>query len=423
MSKQTWFSYNDWKRHNNNVVEAEKFFTPDDCSELIRYMETSGSQCVKHLHTEHTHNGEEKSDTYFWKADCFDGATRLGASLSTFAGVAETVHSMQDAAIRYTRKPMKLAKVIMHRYGPGASGPEHSDVYPLATLLYLNDDYEGGEIYFSSGLELKPSQGSLLVFDGGGVNRHGVRQNSGTVPRYVLVAFWEYEEEDELVRFWNVESREEDDKNNIVSELVSRKSSHHPKASIMFPEIFPILRVDNFISKDLAVAIVKYLNHNDINPEETWGPVCFREYWKVAYPNRAYELPEYTEGVDENTLKSIYEDMQHHVTKFMEIAQEGVAFSKFKGHNHITGAYTPPHTHGPAIAVANLVLHNDYEGGNITIPKYGIEFRADPLTLYVYSEENDLKHGIKEVTSGYRQSLIAHWQHKGHPYDKAGANV
>jgi hypothetical protein len=107
----------------------------------------------------------------------------------------------------------------------------------------------------------------------------------------------------------------------------------------------------------------------------------------------------------------------------MEIAYEDVAFSKFKGHNHITGAYTPPHTHGPAIAVANLVLHDKYEGGNIVIPKYGIEFRAEPLTLYVYSEENDLKHGIDKVTSGDRQSLIAHWQPVDHPYNKAGANV
>lgn len=423
MSNQTWFSYNDWTRHNDNVLEAENFFAPDDCLQIISYMDNSGSECTKHPHTEHTHNGEEKSDTYFWKAECFENAAQTGAPLSSFAGVAETVHSMQDAAVRYTNKPMRLAKVILHRYGPGASGPEHSDVYPLATLLYLNDDYEGGEIYFSSGLELKPAQGSMLVFDGGGVNRHGVRQNTGSVARYVLVAFWEYEDQDELVSFWNIENKEEDDRNNAIADLVTRKSGHHPKASIMFPETFPILRVDNFIDSELANSIVQYLNHNDINPEETWGPICFREYWQVAYPERALEEPEYTKGVDQHTLKNIYEDMQHHVTRFMEIAYEDVAFSKFKGHNHITGAYTPPHTHGPAIAVANLVLHDKYEGGNIVIPKYGIEFRAEPLTLYVYSEENDLKHGIDKVTSGDRQSLIAHWQPVDHPYNKAGANV
>lgn len=422
----SYFINNQWTQHNDVVYEAEGFFDPKSCEALIGYMRAKNSSCVLHDHAAHVQD-TEKEDTFFWRAECFNYDVNYTPvedyNLSSFHGISKTVHSMNDAANRYTLKPMKLAKVIFHRYGPGAAGPEHSDVYPLATLLYLNDNYEGGEIYFSSGLELKPRQGSLLAFDGGGVNRHGVRQNTGDTARYVLVAFWEYEEEDDLVKFWNLENMAEDEKNNTIDAMIKRKSGHDSRASIMHAETFPILRVDNFLSLDEADNIIKYLDLNDINPEETWGPVCFREYWEKAYPDKSEEQPQYIPGVDENTLSDINRLIRRHVHLFMEMQDGDLAFSKFKGHNHVQGAFSPPHTHPPAVVVAQVVLHDQYEGGNIVIPAYDIEFRAMPHTLYVYSEENDLKHGITKVTSGDRQSLVSHWQSKNHVYDKAGANV
>ena len=43
-----------------------------------------------------------------------------------------------------------------------------------ASVIYLNDDYEGGEIYFPDiGLSHKPAAGTLLCFEGS--LRHGVR--------------------------------------------------------------------------------------------------------------------------------------------------------------------------------------------------------------------------------------------------------
>jgi hypothetical protein len=47
----------------------------------------------------------------------------------------------------------------------------------LATVMYLNDDYEGGEIYFPNlGLELKPAPRTLIVFPGTLFFLHGVRR-------------------------------------------------------------------------------------------------------------------------------------------------------------------------------------------------------------------------------------------------------
>jgi predicted 2-oxoglutarate/Fe(II)-dependent dioxygenase YbiX len=47
----------------------------------------------------------------------------------------------------------------------------------FATVIYLNDDYEGGEIHFPNlGLELKPRPGTLVVFPGTLFFLHGVRR-------------------------------------------------------------------------------------------------------------------------------------------------------------------------------------------------------------------------------------------------------
>ena len=59
-----------------------------------------------------------------------------------------------------------------------------------ATIIYINDDYNGGEIFFTNkNLELKPKPGSLLIFPGNDEFDHGVRHVQSGPIRYVLVGF------------------------------------------------------------------------------------------------------------------------------------------------------------------------------------------------------------------------------------------
>ena len=59
-----------------------------------------------------------------------------------------------------------------------------------ATIIYINDDYNGGEIFFTNkNLELKPKPGSLLIFPGNDEFNHGVRHVQSGPIRYVLVGF------------------------------------------------------------------------------------------------------------------------------------------------------------------------------------------------------------------------------------------
>lgn len=68
---------------------------------------------------------------------------------------------------------------------------QHTDPsIKYAAILYLNDDYVDGELFFAnSGLELKPKPGSLVLFPGNDEYNHGVRHVGAGPIRYVLVSF------------------------------------------------------------------------------------------------------------------------------------------------------------------------------------------------------------------------------------------
>lgn len=80
-----------------------------------------------------------------------------------------------------------------------------------ATFVYLNDDFDGGELAFKdTDIVIKPKTGMLASFNGGAHNEHEVRLiKSGT--RYTIGSFWDYEESeysDEKKAQWEKEISE-----------------------------------------------------------------------------------------------------------------------------------------------------------------------------------------------------------------------
>lgn len=73
----------------------------------------------------------------------------------------------------------------------GSLHPFHWRKY--GCILYLNDDYEGGEIYFpNQSVELKPRRNTLVFFPGTTEYLHGVRPiTKGT--RYTISTFWTFD--------------------------------------------------------------------------------------------------------------------------------------------------------------------------------------------------------------------------------------
>lgn len=65
----------------------------------------------------------------------------------------------------------------------------HDACPSIGAMLYLNDDYNGGEIIFRNGLSFKPKIGSLLIFHG---SKHEHRVNVASNYRYNISLWWKY---------------------------------------------------------------------------------------------------------------------------------------------------------------------------------------------------------------------------------------
>jgi hypothetical protein len=59
-----------------------------------------------------------------------------------------------------------------------------------ATIIYINDDYVDGELFFpNKDIALRPKPGDLLFFPGNEEYEHGVKHVGDGPIRYVIVGF------------------------------------------------------------------------------------------------------------------------------------------------------------------------------------------------------------------------------------------
>jgi hypothetical protein len=78
--------------------------------------------------------------------------------------------------------------------GPDAGLPNDFPHYDLSSLFYLNDDYEGGELYFPlQDIKFKPKKGAAYFFPGDKNYIHGVTEIKNGI-RYTCPFFWEITE-------------------------------------------------------------------------------------------------------------------------------------------------------------------------------------------------------------------------------------
>lgn len=121
-----------------------------------------------------------------------------------FLAIVET-RMHQSAEEAHNRK---LIKVSTHsqKWETGGFAPYHSDnsnmdgspsaweKSKIVCLLYLNNNYGGGELVFRDhDIKISPPTGTLITFPGGIINVHAVEEvTHGT--RYTLGSFWDYAE-------------------------------------------------------------------------------------------------------------------------------------------------------------------------------------------------------------------------------------
>lgn len=117
---------------------------------------------------------------------------QINISSQLFGALDKTMKHYTTELYPFAEKNIKSREHTMHllRYDQSGHLPAHQDQgvssRVLSVLLYLNDDYEGGEIEFKhSNLKFKPEAGSVLFFPSNFLYVHEVYPVTKG-PRYAL---------------------------------------------------------------------------------------------------------------------------------------------------------------------------------------------------------------------------------------------
>ena len=191
----------DKDRHKNilrsRIVSFDNFISPSDCFELYEFCK----------------NNKE------WPRDFYERgeSPRVNEPLRPHHELADKYIGLGIKEISYffTREMQLLYPAVLRKYPDGESLGVHCDgvslddagdsidylrdydptsVHPTtitegAMVLYLNDDYDGGELFFPDiDLEIKPKSGQLIAWPSGPFFEHGVKKISNG-DRYVVSSF------------------------------------------------------------------------------------------------------------------------------------------------------------------------------------------------------------------------------------------
>lgn len=113
---------------------------------------------------------------------------------------------LHEKAEEVAGRKLRNLSMSAHKWEVGAYAGDHSDNTDLdgtpnawqdnkfVTIIYLNDNYDGGHLTFKNhNLDIAPQRGSLIAFDPGFDNLHGVSEiTSGT--RYTMLLSWDHDD-------------------------------------------------------------------------------------------------------------------------------------------------------------------------------------------------------------------------------------
>lgn len=195
----------------NNIVALENFMTKEEQATLYDF-------AINNTYWDYTEDiyddeGMMIYDSSYWK-DRVASSTTLHNNARQ---IKETIENLQNrlkievdkffkvdagatgpCVVKWKMGQYQLphADKEIHKYQEWGGSPENEGKpndfphYDIAGLFYINDDYEGGELYFpEQDIQFKPKAGAAYFFPGDRYYIHGVTEiTSGT--RYTCPFFW-----------------------------------------------------------------------------------------------------------------------------------------------------------------------------------------------------------------------------------------
>lgn len=186
------------------IVELENFMTEDEINFLENAARNIKIWDVTESHT--NENGTVIYDADYWK-DRVASRPSLDKNDPSIGPVIEGLFKKLKPVIEnfYNVVAVPTGQTIVRwlpgqlqnphadkelHDGPDAGLPNDFPYYDIASLFYLNDDYEGGELYFPlQGIQFKPKRGAAYFFPGDKNFIHGVTEIKSGI-RYTCPFFW-----------------------------------------------------------------------------------------------------------------------------------------------------------------------------------------------------------------------------------------
>jgi hypothetical protein len=195
----------------NKIVEIPNFVSKEEAQNMIKYFESLNKN---------------------WGDIAFFGSSGMGVATSdptlvefnlppTFFG--DIRDKYKEAVETVFERKVRPNTSHAQKWDVGGFAAPHSDnsdnngkpnafeINKFVGILYLNDDYEGGELFFPDhDISFKPQACSYIIFPGGIENLHGVTEVTAGV-RYTMVSFWDFEEiiyDEETKNRWAEEEKQ-----------------------------------------------------------------------------------------------------------------------------------------------------------------------------------------------------------------------
>lgn len=172
-----------------------------------------------------------------------------------------------------------------------------------------------------------------------------------------------------------------------------------------------ILEIPNFISLSTAESLVSYFKE-----EDRWGETAF---------NGSRGAPLHIGTVQPNSFglpNSIFEDINSKLKHAVAtVYEKNVIATSIHAQKWEVGSSANPHSDNsdfdgnPSEGFDNLkyvgilYLNDDYSGGQLYFPEHNIFIQPNAASMYIFSGGVENIHGVTEITSGTRYSIVSFW--------------
>lgn len=188
------------------------------------------------------------------------------------------------------------------------------------------------------------------------------------------------------------------------------KVYHHPH----------IVEIKEFFDEQYCLDVIEFLDGND-DDGDNWNPICFPSVLGVNVGE-----PKSTDKISVEDMGKIRDKMHEAVQDIIGRPVKNVTMS---GHKYPTGSYADPHSDSSELDgtpnawqmnkyACILYLNKSYSGGEIYFPQHNIDISPGAGSLVVFEGSHEYLHGVREITSGDRFTILAFWDNAEAVYDK-----